>query len=61
MKNKFSFRHGETNVIANNDLACGNCAFAYKERVADCIMFNQKPLSVLKGGNCPKKQQKQKG
>ena len=52
MNNKFSFDKGDAEKIENKALACKNCVFAYHDRVADCEIYNQKPVEVLKGADC---------
>lgn len=60
MNEKFSFQKGDANKIENRNLDCRGCVFAYADSVSECVMFNQKPLSVLKGNSCKKKMQKKK-
>lgn len=62
MKNdKFISRVGELNLISNKDMNCGKCVFAYEGNDVECVKYKQKPLSVIRGGECPnfnkKKQQ----
>ena len=52
---KFTTKTGEMQLITNEELHCNNCVFAYKDRTIDCIMYEQKPLSILDGGACDKK------
>lgn len=56
MKSKYSFQYGEAKKVENQNLDCFGCVLAYPDRVSDCIAFHQKPISVLKGNDCPKKQ-----
>lgn len=55
MNNKYSFQQGDAEKIENKNLACYGCVLAYSDRVLDCVAFHQKPISVLKGNDCPKK------
>lgn len=62
MKNeKFISHAGELNLISNKDMRCAMCAFAYEDNDVECVKYNQKPLSIIRGGKCPnfnkKKQQ----
>ena len=57
MKSKFVYEKGEIAQVKNEDIACKGCIFAYDGRAIDCVIYNQKPLSVLDGGHCEKKQQ----
>ena len=56
MENKFSFQHGEAKKVENQNLDCFGCVLVYPDRVSECVAFHQKPISVLKGDKCPKKQ-----
>lgn len=53
---------GKNDVVMtkNEEIACNNCRFR-GSMVATCIAYeNLKPLSVLRGGDCPKKEAKKK-
>jgi hypothetical protein len=46
----------DISLIKNEEITCKNCHFR-GSMVATCVAYeNLKPLSVLRGGNCPKKE-----
>lgn len=48
----------DISLIKNEEITCKNCRFR-GSMVATCIAYeNLKPLSVLRGGVCPKKEVK---
>lgn len=55
MNNRFEFMKDDAQRIKNNDLDCKSCVFLYPDREVDCVMYHQKPLSVLDGKECKKK------
>ena len=56
MNEKFVSKKGEMHLIENAELDCKDCIFAYEDRTIDCIMYNQKPISILDGNKCDKKE-----
>ena len=53
-KNKWE--NQEITLIKNEKITCKDCRFC-GSMVATCVAYeNLKPLSVLRGGNCPKKE-----
>lgn len=52
---KFVSKKGEMHLIGNEDMDCKNCIFAYKDNSIECIMYKQKPISILDGNHCEKK------
>ena len=40
-------------VITNDMLCCARCAHVWADKTAECGIFERKPLSVLRGGDCP--------
>lgn len=48
----------DISLIKNEEITCKNCRFR-GSMVATCVAYeNLKPLSVLRGGDCPKKKVK---
>lgn len=48
----------DISLIKNEEITCKNCRFR-GSMVATCVAYdNLKPLSVLRGGDCPKKEAK---
>lgn len=46
----------DISLIKNEEITCENCRFR-GSMVATCVAYdNLKPLSVLRGGDCPKKE-----
>ena len=55
-KNKWEKQ--DISLIKNEEITCKNCRFR-GSMVATCVAYeNLKPLYVLRGGNCPKKEVK---
>lgn len=53
---KNQWEANDISLTKNDDITCKNCRFR-GSMVATCIAYeNLKPLSVLRGGDCPKKQ-----
>ena len=53
-KNKWEKQ--DISLIKNEEITCKNCRFR-GSMVATCVAYeNLKPLSVLRGGDCPKKE-----
>lgn len=48
------FVGGVGEQVFNRDLLCARCANLMEEAVAECEIYEQKPLAVLRGGDaCP--------
>ncbi len=37
--------------VQNQELICSNCAHLWEDETAECEVYEQKPLSVLRGEN----------
>ena len=54
--NKTEWKKKDIEITKNKNLVCHNCRFK-SSMVATCVAFeNIKPLEVLRGGDCPKKE-----
>ena len=52
---KYNWNANDVVPIKNENITCKNCRFR-GSTVATCIVYeNIKPLFVLRGGDCPKK------
>ena len=47
------FIQQEAATINNAMLCCARCAHIWENSTAECEVYEQKPLSVLRGGPCP--------
>ena len=47
------FIQQEAVTIKNSMLCCARCAHIWENSTAECEIYEQKPLSVLRGGDCP--------
>jgi hypothetical protein len=55
---KYKWEKQDISLIKNEEITCKNCRFR-GSMVATCVAYeNLKPLSVLRGGACPKKEVK---
>ena len=53
---KYKWEKQDIYLIKNEEITCKNCRFR-GSMVATCAAYNNlKPLSVLRGGDCPKKE-----
>lgn len=47
------FMQQEATTIKNDMLCCTRCVHIWENSTAECAIYEQKPLSVLRGGLCP--------
>ena len=47
------FIQQEVTTVKNDTLCCARCAHIWENSTAECAVYEQKPLSVLRGGLCP--------
>ena len=48
---RFMQRHAV--FITNDKLCCARCVHVWENKTAECAIYEQKPTSVLRGGECP--------
>jgi hypothetical protein len=49
---KFISKSGELHLIRNIDMHCKDCGFPYENSDVECVKYKQKPLSVIRNGEC---------
>ena len=42
----------DVEFITNDTLCCARCVHLWPDKTVECEIFEQKPLSVLRGGDC---------
>ena len=47
------FMQRDAVIITNDKLCCARCVHVWANKTAECAIYEQKPTSVLRGGNCP--------
>ena len=47
------FMQLDADIITNDKLCCAACAHLWAHHTVECGIYEQKPLSVLRGGDCP--------
>ena len=47
------FMQHDVEIITNEKLCCARCVYVWAQKTAECEIYERKPLSVLRGGECP--------